>query len=424
MRSTAVVSVLLSWVFVGGAAQASSPGKEPWVRFDAARLGVSFEHPESMQLSGFAYCGNTFLGVRFADGEPRQIFFRCSGTRGETGLHPVPGRRMQLAVYLGTNDPSWWLPAAGHHPTDWWRFGAHAEPENPLLDVVEFTTRGHRLVRRLAEDRREILFRVDGGDDRVIFIRGAIRSGVNDWEPMAAEEQAAFELVGQSVAFAAPRSPATEPCEDWTRWHGEGWSLCVPSEWGESGWPGLPQQVGPIPPTRLAFEETEQRFSLMTRSIGGGLSDRTAWEERGTVLQPIASAGTRGPFPAEADGERVTAGSWAHVAEWMERWEPTDGVRLVEARLFTNAAGQTGFLRVIRQESRMREGAVVGPLGRPSAFDSMRFALFAPGRIEHSVVMTAWYEHEEARRVFERIARSFVIEGEAVEPPADLPITR
>jgi len=440
VRSVAVVLVRVvvvlfgvdsSVVWAGGDSAAID---EPWVTFDAGRLGVSFEHPASMQTAGFTGFGSCTPDLTPKDPPervpPMALFRRTSGTDGMSNRRPESGRQLHVAAWLGAADDGW-------ETASLW-IGVN----NPAMDgfnandgaVVAFTEShgvtgaGNQYLRRLAEDNTSVVYRVEGDRGRVVHLRGEIIDSIYG-KPIREAELAAFDRLARSVEFFEPRSPETEPCglpeEKWTRWHGAAWSVCVPNGWVESRWPDgqePSQRVEPIPPTRLSFEEREQRFAMLMPEPWHGLW--VPYEDRALVPLSIVSAATRGPYPAESDGEPVTAGTWVHAKSWLTEWVPTGGARCVAAGPFTNDAGQVGFLRVIESPLQMREDTDVGPLGRPEKYLAMRYTLYAPGRLEHAVMMSAYYDHAEARRVFDRVARSFILHADAVEPPADLPVIR
>lgn len=418
-----MTSVLARIVVVLFIVSSSASGEDPtagaWARFDAARLGVSFEHPVSMQGVGFSGCGTGLLNEKGKAPErvpPQQIFHRASGTDGNTGNATQPGRQLQLAVWLGDADDSWWMPAfesvfAGMLSA---RFGQGLEQQPRADESLGAVDGGGTVLRRIAGDRHSVVYRVAEAAGRVIYIRGQIRVDLR-LESMTEAEITAFDRVARSVAFADRKEPKTEPCGEWTRWHGAGWSVCVPSGWKETAgsYEGDPSQgTGPIPPVSLAFAESEQRFSLLMPLLDGRAANPVS------QLMPVASVGARGPYPTESEGEPMVAGTWAHAARWIREYEPPEGGG-VQWRVLQNEGGQDGFFRVIEHPSLMRPDAGVGPLGRPEKSVHYSYSLYAPDRVEYRLVMTAWYELESAHEIFEKIARAFVLEGTAVQMPAD-----
>lgn len=421
-----LVSIAVMFFVVSVAACADDPAAGAWARFDAARLGVSFEHPVSMRDFGFAGCGTGLLNERGKTPErmpPQIIFQRASGTDGNLGNATRSGRQIQLTVWLGEAGDSWWMPAFESAFAGMWsgRFGQGLEQQPRADESIGVVEGGGSMYRRVADDRYSIVYRVAEAAGRVVYIRGQIRDDVR-LKSMTDADITAFDRVARSVAFAERKEPATEPCGEWTRWFGAGWSVCMPSDWDETAGPSMgdpSRGMGPIPPRNLVFAEPVQRFGLMLpepifqKDRGGG--------NRDSPLRRFVVAGVnaRGPFPAEVDGEPIVAGTWTHVRRWLLEYQPPENGSYT-ARLLRNDAGQIGFVRIIEHPSQMRADARVGPLGTPEKSVHFSFSLFADNRVEYRVTMTAWYDHEAAQAVFDRIARSFVLGGGAIPPPEDL----
>lgn len=91
-------------------------------------------------------------------------------------------------------------------------------------------------------------------------------------------------------------------------------------------------------------------------------------------------------------------------------------------RLAANEAGQIGLLRVVISDAMPR--AWIDSGDAPDRFVSRSFTLFGADRVEYRVRMVSWRDHGGADTVFERMARSFVIDGETVGPPSDFPVSR